>query len=147
MDSVKTIAFFGDGGVGKTAYIKKLLTGKFEKRYIPTLGMNIYRYNYFNQTIDIIDFSGQEKFNINTNINYDNALIFYDSTSRITFKNIKFWESKIPENVPITYVRTKCELKNKCPDIGIPISIRNENANLFSPIESILTNNHIRSFI
>ena len=32
------LAFFGDGGTGKTAFLKCHLTGEFEKMYIPSLG-------------------------------------------------------------------------------------------------------------
>lgn len=31
----------GDGGVGKTTLVKRHLTGEFEKKYIPTLGVEV----------------------------------------------------------------------------------------------------------
>ena len=44
--SIKTHTFkvclIGDGGVGKTAFIKRHLTGEFEKSYIPTLGVEVH---------------------------------------------------------------------------------------------------------
>jgi len=31
----------GDGGVGKTTFVKRHLTGEFEKKYVATLGTSI----------------------------------------------------------------------------------------------------------
>ena len=32
----------GDGGVGKTTFVKRHLTGEFEKKYVATLGVEVY---------------------------------------------------------------------------------------------------------
>jgi hypothetical protein len=32
----------GDGGVGKTTFVKRHLTGEFEKKYIATLGVEVH---------------------------------------------------------------------------------------------------------
>ena len=32
----------GDGGTGKTTFVKRHLTGEFEKRYIATLGVEVH---------------------------------------------------------------------------------------------------------
>jgi GTP-binding nuclear protein Ran len=31
----------GDGGVGKTTFVKRHVTGEFENKYIPTMGVQI----------------------------------------------------------------------------------------------------------
>ena len=31
----------GDGGVGKTTFVKRHLTGEFEKKYIATVGVEV----------------------------------------------------------------------------------------------------------
>ena len=31
----------GDGGVGKTTFVKRHLTGEFEKKYVATLGVEV----------------------------------------------------------------------------------------------------------
>lgn len=36
------ILLVGDGGVGKTTYVKRHLTGEFEKRYIATIGAEVH---------------------------------------------------------------------------------------------------------
>ncbi len=36
------LVLVGDGGVGKTTFVKRHLTGEFEKRYIPTHGVEVH---------------------------------------------------------------------------------------------------------
>merc|ERR1719213_1161079 len=36
------LVLVGDGGVGKTTLVKRHLTGEFEKKYIPTLGVEVH---------------------------------------------------------------------------------------------------------
>ncbi|OXB70746.1 UNVERIFIED_CONTAM: hypothetical protein H355_003781 [Colinus virginianus] len=56
----------GDGGVGKTTLVKRHLTGEFEKKYIPTLGVEVHPLKFqtnFGQIIfNVWDTAGQEKF-------------------------------------------------------------------------------------
>jgi len=60
----------GDGGVGKTAYIMQLLIGSFEKRYVPTLGVEVHPLKFdvmsdskVSQVIfNVWDCAGQERF-------------------------------------------------------------------------------------
>jgi len=40
------ISLIGDSAVGKTAWIHRLCTGKFENRHIPTLGTEVYSVIY-----------------------------------------------------------------------------------------------------
>ncbi len=35
------LVIIGDGGVGKTSFVKRHLTGEFEKKYIPTQGSEV----------------------------------------------------------------------------------------------------------
>jgi GTP-binding nuclear protein Ran len=56
----------GDGGIGKTTFVKRLISGEFEKKYIATLGVEV-RSLEFNTTRGMIRFmvwdtAGQEKF-------------------------------------------------------------------------------------
>ena len=57
----------GDGGVGKTSFVKRLLTGEVEKRYIPTLGVDVYPPLLFQTNLGQLHFNcwdcgGQAKF-------------------------------------------------------------------------------------
>jgi GTP-binding nuclear protein Ran len=56
----------GDGGTGKTTFVKRHVTGEFEKKYVATLGVEV-RPLEFNTTRGLIRFNvwdtaGQEKF-------------------------------------------------------------------------------------
>jgi GTP-binding nuclear protein Ran len=37
----------GDGGVGKTTYVKRHITGEFEKKYISTHGVEVHPMSFF----------------------------------------------------------------------------------------------------
>ena len=36
------LILIGDGGVGKTTFVKRHLTGEFEKQYVATLGVEVH---------------------------------------------------------------------------------------------------------
>jgi GTP-binding nuclear protein Ran len=60
------ILVIGDGGTGKTTFIKRHDTGEFVAKYIPTVGAEVYPIKFFT-TRGIFDFlvwdtAGQEKF-------------------------------------------------------------------------------------
>ena len=60
------LVLVGDGGVGKTTFVNKLLNDKFTKKYVPTLGVEVnklcFKTNYGIIKFDIWDTAGQEKF-------------------------------------------------------------------------------------
>lgn len=88
--SFKRILVVGDGGVGKTQFIKKIIGKPFERRYLPTYGINEIKHG---NTV-YYDYPGQEQFvggtsrlhSINETI--DKVYFVYDTTSRLSFKNL-----------------------------------------------------------
>lgn len=56
----------GDGGVGKTTFVKRHLSGEFEKKYVPTLGAEVHPMpwttNRGKLIFNVWDTAGQEKF-------------------------------------------------------------------------------------
>jgi len=49
----------GDGGSGKTSFLKKFMGGEFEKSYIPTLGVDVKPLNFGNVEYSVWDTAGQ----------------------------------------------------------------------------------------
>ena len=86
------ILIIGDGGVGKTSYIRKKIGRNFIGQYYPTEGINIYE----TDTIVWYDFPGQEKYGLHPiNHNIDRIIYMYDVTSNISYKNINYWKEYV----------------------------------------------------
>ena len=117
------LVVIGDGGVGKTTFVKRHLTGEFQKPYIPTRGAecNIIDFytNHGKIRFHIWDTAGQEKFGNLRECYYigaNCAIIMFDLTSRQTYKNVPKWHKdlvKICENIPIVLVGNKADVKDR----------------------------------
>lgn len=113
----------GDGGVGKTTLVKRHLTGEFEKKYIATIGVEVhpllFNTNYGGIKFNVWDTAGQEKFGGLRDGYYIQgqcAIIMFDVTSRITYKNVPNWHRdliRVCENVPIVLVGNKVDVKDR----------------------------------
>ena len=100
----------------QTTFVKRHLTGEFEKKYIATLGVEVHPLgfstvsfrsdgpipfslliifqNYGEIQFDVWDTAGQEKFGGLRDGYYINGqcgIIMFDVTSRITYKNVPNW--------------------------------------------------------
>ncbi|RKF53911.1 GTP-binding nuclear protein GSP1/Ran [Erysiphe neolycopersici] len=109
------LVLVGDGGTGKTTFVKRHLTGEFEKKYIATLGVE----NFGNIQFDVWDTAGQEKFGGLRDGYYINGqcgIIMFDVTSRITYKNVPNWHRdlvRVCENIPIVLTGNKVDVKDR----------------------------------
>jgi GTP-binding nuclear protein Ran len=113
----------GDGGVGKTTFVKRHLTGEFEKKYIATLGVEVHPLKFFSTRGPIIfniwDTAGQEKFGGLRDGYYiqgQAAIVMFDVTSRITYKNVPNWHRdliRVCDNIPIVLVGNKVDIKDR----------------------------------
>merc|ERR1711964_910977 len=111
------LVLVGDGGTGKTTFVKRHLTGEFEKKYIATLGVEVhplgFSTNLGNIQFDVWDTAGQEKFGGLRDGYYINGqcgIIMFDVTSRITYKNVPNWHRdlvRVCENIPIVLPATR----------------------------------------
>ncbi|XP_047958984.1 GTP-binding nuclear protein Ran-B1-like isoform X2 [Salvia hispanica] len=83
------LVIVGDGGTGKTRFVKRHLTGEFEKKYEPTIGVEVHPLDFFTNCGKIRfyfwDTAGQEKFGglrrslvVRRNWTRSNFLISYD---------------------------------------------------------------------
>ncbi|OXA56989.1 GTP-binding nuclear protein ran-1 [Folsomia candida] len=113
----------GDGGTGKTTFVKRLLTGEFEKKYIATLGVEV-RPLTFNTTRGQITFNtwdtaGQEKFGGLRDGYYIQgqcAIVMFDVTSRVTYKNVPNWHRdliRVCDNIPTVLCGNKVDIKDR----------------------------------
>ncbi|MCJ1476301.1 GTP-binding nuclear protein gsp1/Ran [Lambiella insularis] len=117
------LVLVGDGGTGKTTFVKRHLTGEFEKKYIATLGVEVhplgFSTNLGNIIFDVWDTAGQEKFGGLRDGYYINGqcgIIMFDVTSRITYKNVPNWHRdlvRVCENIPIVLCGNKVDVKER----------------------------------
>ncbi len=117
------LVLVGDGGVGKTTFVKRHLTGEFEKKYIATQGVEVsslvFFTNYGPIKFNIWDTAGQEKLGglrEGYYIGADCAIVMFDVTSRITYKNVPKWYkdlTRICENIPMVLVGNKVDAKER----------------------------------
>lgn len=113
----------GDGGTGKTTFVKRHLTGEFEKKYIATLGVEVHPLKFFTNfgalMFNCWDTAGQEKFGGLRDGYYIQgqcAIIMFDVTSRVTYKNVPNWHRdlvRVCENIPIVLCGNKVDVKER----------------------------------
>jgi GTP-binding nuclear protein Ran len=113
----------GDGGVGKTTFVKRHISGEFERRYIPTMGVEVNPLPFFTNLGQIVfnvwDTAGQEKFGGLRDgyyINGNAAIIMFDVLSKVTYKNVGQWHrdiTRVCENIPIVLVGNKVDVKDR----------------------------------
>ena len=108
----------GDGGVGKTTFVKRHLTGEFEKKWVVTRGVEVHALVFHTNR-------GAIKFNVweipGQNLpdqSYEMgqcAIIMFDVTSRITYKSVPNWHhalTRVCKNIPIVLVGNKVDRKD-----------------------------------
>ena len=88
------IALIGDSRVGKTTLVRKLRTGHFEVKHVPTLGVEVHPVRIDNHpTLNIWDCAGDYKFRGLSDGYYiqgKGAIVMCDPR-RETISNIKDW--------------------------------------------------------
>lgn len=118
----KTVVI-GDGGVGKTVFIKRHRTGEFEKKYDATVGAEAHPMDFYTSVgkviLEVWDTAGQEKLSGLRDGYYvgaDCAIIMFDVSSRITYKNVQKWYkdlTRVCGNIPIVIVGNKVDIKDR----------------------------------
>ena len=117
------LILIGDGGVGKTTFVKRHQTGEFEKKDDATLGVEVvpllFHTNRGPIKFNVWDTAGQEKFGSLRDGYYSGgqcAIIMFDVKSLITYKNVPNWHSdltRVCENIPIVLTGNKVEIKDR----------------------------------
>jgi len=117
------LVLVGDGGTGKTTFVKRHVTGEFEKKYIATLGVEVHPIQFYTNYGQIVfncwDTAGQEKFGGLRDGYYiqgNCAIIMFDVTSRVTYKNVPNWHRdliRVCECIPIVLCGNKVDVKER----------------------------------
>jgi len=122
-DYLYKVVVTGDSGVGKTNIITRFTTNEFQVSNKPTIGVE---FGYSELTlqdgtkikVQIWDTAGQERFRAITRGYYRGAvgaLIVYDITKGLTFKNVEKWLQEMHEHaekdIVIMLVGNKLDLK------------------------------------
>ena len=103
----------GDGGVGKTTFVKRHRTGEFEKKYVATMGCEVHPIPFYTNMgpvifncwdtagvslglaqLNSIVLLGQEAFGGLRDGYYiggQAAIIMFDVTARVTYKSVPHW--------------------------------------------------------
>jgi len=118
-----TCVLVGDGGVGKTTYVKRLQWGEFDPKYRPTFGVEISSLGFHTNRgvlkYRIWDTAGYSKMSPNALGYYnkaDCAIIMFDVTARITYKHVPNWHRDLTRtcgNIPIVLVGNKVDVKDR----------------------------------
>jgi len=117
------LVLVGDGGTGKTTFVKRHLTGEFEKKYVATLGVEVHPLVFHTNRgpikFNVWDTAGQEKFGGLRDGYYiggQAAIIMFDVTARVTYKSVPHWHKdlrRVCENIPIVLCGNKVDCKDR----------------------------------
>ncbi|XP_044780633.1 GTP-binding nuclear protein Ran-like [Bubalus kerabau] len=117
------LVLVGDDGTGKTTFVKCHPTGEFEK-CVATLGVEVhplvFHTNRGQIKFTVWDTAGQEKFGGLRGgyyIQAQCAIIMFDVTSRVTYKNVPNWHRdlvlRVCENIPVVLCGNKVDIKDR----------------------------------
>ena len=122
-DTCKKITLVGDGGVGKTTFLRRHATGQFDPRYIPTESCGLTACPLRRPTrtgrhvvYHVWDGAGQEKYDARrptaTWAGTDAFLVMFDLTRLSSYQNARWWIGQVQAShptVPIVLVGMKSE--------------------------------------
>ena len=120
------ITLVGDGGVGKTVFIKRWNTGEFEKKYVATFGVEVHVLDFYTNygvvRFNMWDTAGKEKFGGLREGYYilsDGAIVMFDVTNRQSYKNAEKWYNEVTterlslQNIPIILCGNKVDIAQR----------------------------------
>jgi GTP-binding nuclear protein Ran len=117
------LVLIGDGSTGKTTFVKRHLTGEFERKYVPTLGAEVHPLTFHTNCgpicFNVWDTAGQEKFGGLRDVYYIQGqcgIIMFDVTARMTYKNVPNWHRdvlRVCPNIPIVLTGNKVDVKDR----------------------------------
>ncbi len=117
------IVVLGAKGVGKTAFVKRLCENKFEDKYLPTVGVQVYRPNN-STSLNVWDLSGDDKYSGLREMYYQTThhfvlMIDVTKNQEVNNKDIEQFLNElsdkdiVPPKTPIYLVATKTDEKDR----------------------------------
>ena len=117
------IPFVGDGGVGKTSIISRLMGETFSQSYLMTLGANFFvkkmNIDQIDVGVQLWDTAGQQRFTSLRPMFYRGSravVLVYDITRPETFENLQHWLNDIQREAPgstISILGNKIDLEDQ----------------------------------
>lgn len=157
MNTIK-VSLIGDGGVGKTTFVKKLLTGNFIPKYVATMGVwveSVRIPSLSNMCFNVWDCAGQEKFGGLRDgyfIESQACIVMFSITSRRSFASVGRWigEYQRMGRGPIILCASKSDLpqerrvfKGEIESLGYPyVEISTKNGTNLEKVFQVL-NEHL----
>ena len=145
---IKKLVIIGDTNTGKTTWVKRLITGHFDTKHLPTVGVEVQPVRINDKiVINTWDCAGKENLSGIKECYYldsDGAIIFVDGSNPNISKWIDLYKSVCP-NKPYVVVASKSDIinnnkkyirNNKEEDI-ISISIKTAD-NIIEPLKRLL---------
>jgi len=112
------VCILGDGGVGKTSFVRGLAGRDFIRKYIPTMGVEVtpVHVEYFpDKVFNVWDCAGQEKYGSLEQQYLKGShfvIVCFDMTSILSYRSVPFWIKKVYESsttVPIVVCGLKAD--------------------------------------
>ncbi len=130
------IILIGDGGVGKTTFLKRNLTAVFEKKYVATSGVDVHPLSYNTSSgpicFNVWDCAGQERLGGLRDgyfIQADAAILMFDRTNVKTYQSMAVWYMefrRVCSTAPVIVLGNKCDIKHlavKSKDIKSQVNL------------------------
>jgi len=120
----KKICLLGEFAVGKTSLVRRYVEGRFDDRYLSTIGVKISRRSVLlpSGRINLLiwDLAGSDEFNGNIRANYlrgaAGAIIVCDLTRRETLTSFPRYVRQLQSlglNIPLVFVGNKVDLSEE----------------------------------
>ena len=125
METTRTfkIIISGNGNVGKTTFIKRHLTGGFERRYVATLGVEVhplkFRTNYGTICFNLWDTAGQERFGGLREGYYfeaDGVMLLFSVMDMQSYRDVGKWDDLVHNsvgNIPTVLCGNKVDCRDR----------------------------------
>jgi small GTP-binding protein len=137
------ILLLGNGGVGKTSFVRSLKGDRFQPKYVENTGIEISSFDLDSAVVNIYDTPGQYQYNMEENLknvfneNNPSLNIIMCDNNNISYKKAMGLWTDIAKDLggPITYAYNKTDIKyRECPN-GAHISCkRNDITRLLNEI-------------